>query len=320
VYKGVISCIGHNWDPVWPTMAGEFTGERLHAGAYRNFRQLEGKRVLVVGLGQSGADIALDASRHGECAHLSARHGRYLVPRDVDGRPFMERFPGWAPHCVQAAFVRRVYARHVPDAAALGLPAPARAPLEEVNLCLTDDLPDALRARRVRLRAAIVRVEGRRVFFADGRHDEYDLLVCATGYKVSFPFLPEGFVPMTNEKTPRLYLGGVLPRFRHLYLVGSLEGVAGFGTGASLHAEIVCDLIENQEKLAVPLGSAARWLGYPCHRTNLTSYGRVKQVRRMIPFWLWVARVAQVFRRTRWLERHRAEWSAWLAAQGRTGG
>ena len=311
-YRGVISCIGHSWDPVKPALPGHFDGTIIHSRDYRTPEQIAGRRILVVGLGQSGADLAMEATRHGACAHLSIRHGKYLLPRDLNGRSLMEQFPGTSSPARQQMFVRSAYRNYVPDAEALGLPPPALPPLEENNLCWTDDLPDALRAGQVEIRRPITNLSGHTVTFADGREDEYDTILLATGYHVSFPFLPDGFVPMTNARTPRLFLGAVLPGYRHLYLTGSLEAVSGFGQGGYHTAAIVCELIATQERLTVPLGSAATWLGYPYHRTNTTSDGRARQIRRIIPFWLWVARIAHRLWGRRWRARHAAELPAWL--------
>lgn len=312
-YRGVVSCIGHCWDPSWPDLAGEFSGTLLHSSQYHDRAQLASQRVLVIGLGQSGADLAMEASRHGACAHLSVRRGKYLLPRNVGGRPYMEVFPGWAPAAAQRAHVRRTYARYVPDAANLGLPPPALPPLEEHNLCWTDELPDALRSGRVVLRSGVRHLDGDHVIFTDGRRGAYDVIICATGFHMSFPFLPPNFVPMTKAKTPRLFLGGVLPGYRHLYIAGSLEGILGFGGAGAMNSRLVADLIAAQERLPVPLGSIAAWLKYSHHRTPTTSLGRMRLMRHFIAFWLAVARFAMRLNRARWTARHARELPAWLA-------
>jgi hypothetical protein len=305
-YRGVIACVGHNWDPAWPQLEGEFSGERIHSARYRGPEQLAGKRVLVVGLGHSGCDLAVDAANVGACSHLSARHGRYILPRRWRGRSFMHAFPGWAPRAVQAAFVRRLYRGHLPDAAELGLPPPALPPLAEANWCCNDELPAALRAGRVRVRPAATRAEGRRIFFADGSHDDYDVLVCATGFRLGFPFLPDGFVPMVNAKTPRLFLGAVLPEWRHLYLCGSLEPIGGFGTAGTLKARHVCQLIRTQERIAVPIGHAGRALGTRAHRDNTSSYQRMRIMLAVMPLLLAWLRLAERCRRGAWIRQYRA--------------
>jgi hypothetical protein len=310
-YRGVIASLGHNWDPQWPRLEGEFTGERIHSARYRGPAQLAGKRVLVIGLGHSGCDLAVDAAGVGACSHLSARHGRYILPRRWRGRSFMHAFPGWAPRAVQAAFVRHLYQLHLPDAAALGLPPPAQPALREANLCCNDELPALLRAGQVRIRPSATRVDGRRVYFADGTHDDYDVMLCATGFRLDFPILPERFVPMVNSKTPRLYLGAVLPEWRHLYLCGSLEPIGGFGTAGTVKARHICQLIRTQEAIQVPIGHAARALGSIPHRDNTSSYQRMRLILAFMPLLLGWLRLAERFRRRAWTSQYRTAVALW---------
>ena len=75
-YGGVVIANGHNWDPHWPVMSGEFHGRQLHSAEYKTPDLLAGKRVLVVGAGNSGCDIAVESAQHaalsGELGTLEA--------------------------------------------------------------------------------------------------------------------------------------------------------------------------------------------------------------------------------------------------------
>lgn len=78
-----------NWNPKWPSpqYPGTFTGTQMHAHDYRSSEAFRGKRVLVVGMGNSATDIAVDASYVGHDVLLSARHGSWIVPKYLFGRP-----------------------------------------------------------------------------------------------------------------------------------------------------------------------------------------------------------------------------------------
>ncbi len=80
-YRGLIICNGHNWYPKFPEYPGEFTGQTLHSADYKTPDVLEGKRVLVVGAGNSGCDIAAESATHARRTFLSTRRGYYYMPK-----------------------------------------------------------------------------------------------------------------------------------------------------------------------------------------------------------------------------------------------
>ena len=86
-YAGVVICNGHNWEPKYPDYPGEFTGATLHSSEYKTPDALEGKRVLVVGAGNSGCDIAAESAQHATRTLLSTRRGYYYMPKYFFGRP-----------------------------------------------------------------------------------------------------------------------------------------------------------------------------------------------------------------------------------------
>ncbi len=86
-YDGVILANGTLAEPYVPTFAGDFDGEILHTSAYKDPAQLTGRRVLIIGAGNSGCDIAVDAVHHAASVDMSVRRGYYFVPRYLFGRP-----------------------------------------------------------------------------------------------------------------------------------------------------------------------------------------------------------------------------------------
>ncbi len=89
-YDGVIVANGHLWDPFVPDDPGHFDGRVLHSGRYRNVRDLDGDRVLVVGAGNSGCDLAVDAAQAGHETDVSVRNGLVFQPKTLFGRPRSE--------------------------------------------------------------------------------------------------------------------------------------------------------------------------------------------------------------------------------------
>jgi cation diffusion facilitator CzcD-associated flavoprotein CzcO len=97
-YAGVVIANGHNWDPRWPEFPGQFDGEILHSAQYKTPDVLRGRRVLVVGAGNTGCDLAVEAAIHADTVFHSMRRGYYFVPKFLFGRPsdvVGEKLPAW---------------------------------------------------------------------------------------------------------------------------------------------------------------------------------------------------------------------------------
>ncbi|WP_330252818.1 NAD(P)/FAD-dependent oxidoreductase [Nocardia sp. NBC_00565] len=86
-YRAVICATGVTWAPRSPEHPGTFKGEIRHSSTYRDPEEFRGKRVLVVGLGNSGADIACDAAANADTAFVSVRRGYHVIPKHIFGIP-----------------------------------------------------------------------------------------------------------------------------------------------------------------------------------------------------------------------------------------
>jgi cation diffusion facilitator CzcD-associated flavoprotein CzcO len=120
-YGGVIAATGLQWVPRVPEIAEGFAGEVLHSSAYRSARQAEGRRVLVVGGGNSGCDIAADVSGSARRAFISLRRGYWFVPKHLFGIPadvFGHRGPALPSWLEQAVFESPISARSAATACA----------------------------------------------------------------------------------------------------------------------------------------------------------------------------------------------------------
>src|SRR5260370_16520631 len=106
IHKGLIVCNGHHWDRRFPNYPGKFAGEFIHSKDYRTPAQLIGKRVLVIGGGNSACDIAAEAARVGKTARISLRRGYWFLPKTLFGLPSAELIPPWFPGSAQRLFLR----------------------------------------------------------------------------------------------------------------------------------------------------------------------------------------------------------------------
>ena len=247
-YRDVIVANGHHWDPRWPepSFPGQetFPGEQLHAHHYRTSGPLVGKRVLVLGIGNSACDIAVESTRVAESTDLAMRRGAHILPKYMFGMPTdhltdspLARGPVKLQQLAMGALLRLSQGK-VTD---YGLPKPDHAVLH-AHPTVSQDLLNRLGHGDITVRPNIDRFEGSKVFFTDGSSGEYDVIVYCTGYKVSFPFFTEEVV-MAEDNHVDLYRRVVHPGHPGLYFIGLIQPLGAIMPLAEVQSEWVGDLV-----------------------------------------------------------------------------
>ena len=267
VFKGVFVCNGHHWDKQLPEWTEAYAGAVLHSKDYKEPAQLAGKRVLVLGGGNSGCDLASEAARVGAHCDWSLRRGYWFMPKSVFGRPSVELIAGWIPVWVQRLAARLLVRIVLGSYADYGLPEPDHK-VYEAHPTVNSEVFHYLQHGRIRPVSDVARVEGRRVCFADGIEEEYDLVVCATGYAVSFPFLPDGMVEVRG-KTPQVLGGALVPGVRNLYIVGAFQPRYGIGPVVRPYVQLLAAWAELQDELSMPIADVLAAMGVKPERTHL---------------------------------------------------
>ncbi len=248
-YRGVVIASGHHREPNWPELPGKFSGEVLHAHDYKTPDVLQGKRVLVIGGGNSGCDIAVEASRHAEQTLLSLRRGYYFLPKFLLGGPLDsggERFERWRlPYFLRRWITQALlYVAHGrPER--YGLPRPMHR-LFETHPIVNSQLLYCVGHGAIGVRPAIQAIDGRTVTFADGRRDEIDLIVCATGYHATFPMLDETLL-FDERRRPKLFLNCFHPQFDHLFVAGLIQPNGAIWPLAELQGRLIAALLRAEE-------------------------------------------------------------------------
>lgn len=268
VYKGVLVCNGHHWDKRFPTYPGKFTGEFIHAKDFKSPEQLAGKRVLVIGGGNSGCDIVCEAARVSEAAHITLRRGYWMTPKTVFGKPAIESPLLHTPIFIQRLLLRGLLRVVVGRYEDYGLPKPDHKIFEH-HPTINTEIFHYLKHGLIKPRPDIERFDGQTVHFVDGTNDEFDMVVAATGYKVSFPFLPAGMVPMKNEQLALVYGGCVLPEHKHLYLIGTQQVRYGIGPLLTPASRLVAKMITLQDQMRLPIGLVMKESGAKLPDTHL---------------------------------------------------
>lgn len=249
-FQGVIAAPGVNWHPNVPTWPGQdtFQGEIRHAVTYSSPDEFRGKRVLIVGAGNSGVDIACDAAISADAAFLSVRRGYRFIPKHVAGVPTDALLAGkvMPPRGVsiptdQTKFLDAL----VGDLTRYGLPAPDHELLASHPILNTQVLHHlahgGLAARR-----DLVSFDGDGAVFADGSRDNVDLVLLATGYKYALPFLAPDLMPWRSGR-PSLYLNMFSRTHDGLSVLGFVEFAdAAYERFEEMAQLIVLDIVLRQ--------------------------------------------------------------------------
>jgi hypothetical protein len=247
-FDALLVCNGHHWDPSYPSFPGEFGGATLHSHHYIDPSEpldLRDQRVLVVGIGNSGVDIVSELSRKGvaERVFLSTRSGAWVIPKYIFGRPIDQvlRTIPWLPMSLQRRVARvlpRLVSGRMED---FGLPTPNHKFLE-AHPTVSSELLLRLGSGDAVAKPDVDELLGDRVRFADGSVEPIDVIVFATGYKISFPFFDPDFISAP---------GNVLPLYKRMFKPG-IDDLAFIGLGQAIPT--IFPFAECQSKLA------ARWL------------------------------------------------------------
>jgi hypothetical protein len=228
-YAGVIIANGHHWDVKIPEYRGSFDGKVIHSKDYKTPDILHDKRVLVVGAGNSGCDIAVEAARHAAATFQSTRRGYHYLPKFLLGKPIdlcgerllRWRLPLWLRRRVSAALVR--VALGPPDR--YGLPRPDHR-LFETHPIINSQMLYYVGHGRIRPKPDVKELAGSRVRFVDGSEEAIDAIVYATGFKISFPFIDSKHLNCVGGR-PELYLNIFHPERDDLFVAGLIQPDSG---------------------------------------------------------------------------------------------
>jgi dimethylaniline monooxygenase (N-oxide forming) len=249
-YGAVVVANGHHWDPAWPdpSIPGEFRGTSLHSHAYVDPSEphdLRGKRVVVVGFGNSAVDIACELARPEAAARvvLAARRGAWVLPKYVGKKPLdqLGLVPLFLPVAIRQRLAGVLYRLIVGRPEDYGLPRPDHR-LGAAHPTVSSDLLPMLRAGRVIPKPSLVRFCGNEVEFADGSREAADAVVFATGYKVTFPFFDADFVEAPKNELP-LYFRLFHLEIENLFFVGLAQPLGAIMPIAEAQSKLIADYL-----------------------------------------------------------------------------
>jgi hypothetical protein len=226
-YDALLVANGHHWDPRWPEppFPGEFAGVQMHAHNYVENTGLGDKNVLVVGIGNSAMDIAVESSFVASRTFLSSRRGAYILPKYMFGRPLdqigVNPLTPLLPFGFRRAILMAMYRIGVGKVQDYGLPEPDHK-IGEAHPTISADFLNRIAHGELTWKPNVVEFQGDSVKFEDGTVEPVDVIVWCTGYKVTFPFFDEQLIAAPDNDLP-LFRRVFKPGIDNLSFVGLLQ-------------------------------------------------------------------------------------------------
>jgi Flavin-binding monooxygenase-like len=268
-FDSLLVCSGHHREAFVPAYPGRFTGKIVHSSAYKRPDPFRGQRVLVVGAGNSAADIAVEVARVASHAALSMREGTWFIPRRLFGQPidivdafWRRKLPMPLLQSALKLWLRLTICRWED----YGLQTPTYAPLEKPPT-VNSGVLEALRHGRLVARPGIERYDGDAVHFTDGTQEEFDAIIMGTGFRTSFPFLSERVAGWDMATTPPLYLMMMHPTISSMFFIGLFQPVGCIWRLADYQARIAALQISGRLERPSDIGARIRHeVAHPHHR------------------------------------------------------
>jgi dimethylaniline monooxygenase (N-oxide forming) len=254
-YDALIVANGHHWDPRWPEPAfagaDTFKGTQLHAHSYVENSIFAGKDVVVLGMGNSAMDIAVESSYVAANTYLAARKGAWIIPKYVFGKP-VDQLPNnpRIPFAIRQRMIHQTIKTLTGPPERYGLPKPDHK-FGEAHPTVSGRILDRIAHGTISPKPNIASLEGERVRFVDGSEVHADVVVYCTGYKISFPFFDEDFLAAPDNHI-ELFRRVFHPDIGGLFFVGLLQPLGAIMPLAEAQSAWVGDYLRGEYALPAP--------------------------------------------------------------------
>lgn len=232
---------GHHWNPRMPEYPGHFDGEFIHSHLFKRGETFRGKRVLVIGGGNSAADVAVECARVSPHVSISMRRGHWFLPKFMFGLPgdvVYEKaawLPNWLRQWAMQTSVNMIGGRNE----RFGLQTPQYKILQG-HPTLNSELIYFIGHGEIKPRPGVTRLDGKRVHFSDGSSDEFDTIVAATGYRITFPFFDRSFINWEDASYVPLWRRMFHESVPNLYFIGLFQPLGCIWPLADYQAKLAC--------------------------------------------------------------------------------
>lgn len=270
-YDALVAASGSYWNPQIPQWPGQFDGEIFHAQKYLSPTipvDTTEKNVIVVGIGNTGCELACEiAAASSKVVHLAARSGTWIMPKTIDGVPAAEGVPLSHPTDpvpeellelselerealltkLASQKIRETYGERMKRFEALGLPPAPEHPLRK-RPTLSQDILDSLESGSVLAKPNIKSLEHGHVCFEDGQRVAAEIIICATGYRLSYPYLGQDIAD-TRDNDLTLFCGVVPPDRDDLFYIGVSRPTGAFWPIAEAQSKFVAAILTKTYRL-----------------------------------------------------------------------
>jgi dimethylaniline monooxygenase (N-oxide forming) len=259
-YGAVIVANGHLWDTRLPDFPGRFDGTQIHSHAYKTAAPFDDKRVLVVGIGNSAVDIAVDLCRRARSVHISTRRGAWIMPKYIMGIP-TDRWGAFfsrklkLPTVISRMIVNKLMYLTVGDQRRYGMPTP-KHPMWREHATISQELLPYIGHGWIKVKPNVAKLDGSRVSFADGSSEDFDAIIYATGYKTSFPFLDPAIFQVRDNEAPPLYRRMLALERPGLYFAGLVQPIGATIPLVEIQARWLAGVLSGE--IALPSAEAMR--------------------------------------------------------------
>jgi thioredoxin reductase len=226
-FDALLVANGHHWDARWPEPAfpgsDTFAGTQMHAHDYRGDEVLRDRDVVVLGMGNSAMDIAVESSYVATATYLAARRGAWIVPKYVLGRPMDQvlRNDPRIPFAIRRRVMEKIIVGVAGAPERYGLPKPDHG-FGQAHPTVSGRILDRIGHGAVQPKPNIERLDGEDVVFADGSRVHADVVVYCTGYKITFPFFADDVISAPDNAV-ELFRRVFHPAMDDLFFIGLLQ-------------------------------------------------------------------------------------------------
>jgi Flavin-binding monooxygenase-like len=251
-FDALLVANGHHWDPRWPEPRfpghERFSGTQIHAHSYRDSDLLAGKRVVILGMGNSAMDIAVECSYAAEHTFLAARRGAWILPKYLLGRP-TDQLPNdpRLPWAVRRRVFEALIRVHVGRPERYGLPRPDHR-FGEAHPTVSGRILDRIQHGTITPKPNIARLDGDFVEFADGSRERIDVIVYCTGYKISFPFFDEQLISAPDNHI-ELFRRVFHPEIGNVFFVALVQPLGATMPVAEVQGQWIADYLKGEYAL-----------------------------------------------------------------------
>lgn len=244
VYDALLVANGHHWDPRWPEPAfpgaEEFEGEQLHAHTYIDNSLFAERDVVILGMGNSAMDLAVESSYVAAHTYLSARRGAWIIPKYVFGKP-VDQLPQdpRVPFAIRQRVIHQIIRSQTGNPERYGLPRPDHK-FGEAHPTVSGRILDRIAHGTIAPKPNIAALEGSRVRFEDGSTVHAEIVVYCTGYRITFPFFDPDLLCAPDNHI-ELFRRVFHPDIPNLYFIGLLQPLGAIMPLAEAQGELVGD-------------------------------------------------------------------------------